>query len=159
MEDLQFTFSVGYVDTEIKDPNLQVAGCGAPCTLLDPPGTIPPNVFIDGNPLPQAPKWTASFIVDWRHQLERGQVYAIADWVYRDEINYVLYEAAEYTGDALGELGLRIGYNWADGQQDISVFGRNITDEEQNIYTIDFNNLTGVINDPATWGIEYQYRY
>ncbi len=156
---LLVTWSSGYTDTEIKDKNLAVAGCGAPCTVLDPPGPIAGTYLINGNRLPQSPKFTTSLIADWRHDLDNGQVYAIGDWVYRDEINFVLYEAKEYRGQSLSEVGLRLGYQWSDGHHDVSVFGRNIFDRTENIYTIDFNNLTGIVNEPRTFGVEYNYRY
>jgi len=153
------SYSLGYTDTKIKDKDLAVAGCGAPCTVTNPPGPVEGSYLIDGNPLPQAPKITSSLIVDWMMDLDSGQIYVKGDWVYRDKINFVLYEAKEYRGKALSEVGLRIGYRFGVGHHDLSVFGRNIGDTEKNIYTIDFNNLTGIVNEPRTWGIEYAWRY
>jgi len=134
------SFSLGYTDTKIKDPNLAVAGCGAPCTVTDPEGAVAGTYLIDGNPLPQSPKITSSLIVDWMMELDSGQIYVKGDWVYRDKINFVLYEATEYRGKSLSEVGLRVGYRFGEGHHDVSVFGRNIGDTEKNIYTIDFNN-------------------
>ncbi len=157
--DLLVSYSLGYTDTKIKDKNLAVAGCGAPCTVTDPEGPVAGTFLIDGNQLPQSPKITSSLIVDWMKELDSGQIYIKGDWVYRDKINFVLYEATEYRGKSLSEIGLRVGYRFGEGHHDVSVFGRNIGDTEKNIYTIDFNNLTGIINDPRTWGVEYAWRY
>ena len=153
------SYSLGYTDTKIKDPTLAVAGCGAPCTVTDPEGPVAGTYLIDGNPLPQSPKITSSLIVDWMMELDSGQIYVKGDWVYRDKINFVLYEATEYRGKSLSEVGLRVGYRFGEGHHDLSVFGRNIGDTEKNIYTIDFNNLTGIVNQPRTWGVEYAWRY
>lgn len=153
------SYSLGYTDTKIKDKNLAVAGCGAPCTVTNPEGPVAGTYLIDGNPLPQSPKITSSLIVDWMMDLDSGQIYVKGDWVYRDKINFVLYEATEYRGKSLSEVGLRVGYRFGEGHHDLSVFGRNIGDTEQNIYTIDFNNLTGIVNQPRTWGVEYAWRY
>jgi len=153
------SYSLGYTDTEIKDSGLAVAGCGAPCTVTDPAGPVEGSYLIDGNPLPQSPKITSSLIVDWMMDLDSGQIYVKGDWVYRDKINFVLYEAKEYRGKSLSEVGLRVGYRFGEGHHDVSVFGRNIGDTEKNIYTIDFNNLTGIVNEPRTWGVEYAWRY
>lgn len=158
-EEFMLTWSLGYADTEINDRDLAVAGCGAPCTVTNPPGEVDGSFLIHGNPLPQSPKWTSSLVFDWTHAVESGEVYVTGDWLYRDEFNFVLYEAKEYTGQSLNEVGLRLGYRFGDGHHDVSVFGRNIFDAEENIYTIDFNNLTGIVNDPRTWGIEYGWRY
>ena len=51
------------------------------------------------------------------------------------------------------------GYRFGVGHHDLSVFVRNPGDTEKNIYTIDFNNLTGIVNEPRTWGVEYAWRY
>jgi iron complex outermembrane receptor protein len=159
-EELTFSWSLGYAETEIDDSDLAVAGCGAPCTPTDPPGAVEGSYLIDGNPLPQSPEITSSMVLDWLHPVESGAVYANVDWLYRDEFNFVLYEAKEYRGQSLSEIGLRIGFRFGDNNnQDISVFGRNIFDRTENIYTIDFNNLTGVVNEPRIWGIEYGWRY
>ena len=157
--DLMISYSMGYTDTEIDDDGLAVAGCGAPCTVTNPPGAVEGSFLIDGNPLPQAPKITSNLIVDWSKQLESGAIYFQGDWVFRSKINFVLYEATEYRGKSLSEIGLRIGYRFGEGNHDLSVFGRNISDRERNIYTIDFNNLTGIVNEPRTWGVEYAWRY
>jgi len=153
------SYSMGYTDTEIRDKDLAVAGCGAPCTVIDPPGAVEGSFLIHGNPLPQAPKVTSNLILDWSKQLDSGAIYFQGDWVYRSKINFVLYEATEYRGKSLSEIGLRFGYRFGEGNHDLSFFGRNVTDRERNIYTIDFNNLTGIVNQPRTWGVEYAWRY
>ncbi|MFX7836753.1 hypothetical protein ABTK27_19340, partial [Acinetobacter baumannii] len=65
--DWRTTLGFSYNDTKIKDPNLVVQACGnrtfqflepnTGCTVLDPavPGTTN-AVYINGNPLPRAPK-------------------------------------------------------------------------------------------------------
>jgi len=157
--DLMVYYSMGYTDTKIKDDHLAVAGCGAACTVTNPPGSVEGSYLIDGNPLPQSPKITSSLIVEWLKTVDSGQFYVKGDWMYRSKINFVLYEATEYRGQSLSEIGLRVGYRFGAGHHDLSVFGRNIADRTENIYTIDFNNLTGIVNDPRTWGVEYAWRY
>jgi iron complex outermembrane receptor protein len=36
----------------------------------------------------------------------------------------------------------------------VAAFGRNITNQIRVVGGIDFNNLTGFINDPRTFGVE-----
>ena len=55
--------------------------------------------------------------------------------------------------------GLKAGYITADDKYEIAVYGRNITDEDQLVGAIDFNNLEGIVNDPATWGVEFTARF
>ncbi len=152
------TAGLSYNDTEIDDPGLSIFPCGAGCTVLDPPGTTPGTVSIDGNSLPQAPKWIANVTARWSLQTDNGEFFVFGDWAYRSKVNFFLYESVEFTGKALSEFGLRAGYNWSNGRHQVAVFGRNITNEDVIVGGIDFNNLTGFVNEPAVWGLEYQIR-
>jgi len=60
------------------------------------------------------------------------------------------------TGKPLTEGGLRLGYTWDYGKYDVAIYGRNITDEVQVVGGIDFNNLTGFINEPRLFGAEFK---
>ncbi|GAB3332546.1 TonB-dependent receptor [Marilutibacter aestuarii] len=152
---LLLTVGSSYNDTEIKDDDLAVSICAA-CTVTDPlDGTG--RALIDGNALPQAPEWTHNLTLRWGVPVgETGEFYAFTDWSYRSEVNYFLYESREFTGKSLVEGGLRLGYNWAYGKYDVALFGRNILDEVQAVGGIDFNNLTGFINEPRVVGVEFK---
>lgn len=160
---LMASIGVGFNDTKIKDPNLVVAVCGdgmvvppaRNCTVTDPQPT-PGTANIDGNPLPQAPKTTVSFTLKYSQPTANGEWYAITDWVYRSKINFFLYESVEFTGKALTEGGVRVGYVWGNGKYEAAVFGRNITNQIRVVGGIDFNNLTGFINEPRTWGAQFR---
>ena len=112
---------------------------------------------IDGNPLPQAPKVTANFTLRYGAPLASGaEWYVLTDWVYRSKINFFLYESREFTGKPLTEGGIRVGYLWNGGKYEVAAFGRNITDEIRVVGGIDFNNLTGFINEPRTFGVQFR---
>jgi iron complex outermembrane receptor protein len=157
-DNLLATLGVGYNKTQIKDPNLLVGTC-ASCTVTNPTTTVNGSrvAYIDGNPLPQAPKVTGSFTLKYSQPMASGaEVYAFTDWVYRDKVNFFLYQSTEFTGKALTEGGVRVGTTWANGKYDLAVFGRNITNQIRIVGGIDFNNLTGFINDPRTWGVQFK---
>ncbi len=154
------TTGISYNDTEIRDSNLAIAPCGAPltpCTVNDPPGSVEGSVLIDGNPLPHAPKWLVYASGRWSMNTQNGEFYVFGDLSYRDAANFFLYDATEFRGEAMTEIGMRSGYIW--GNNEVSVFGRNITDEEVIVGGIDFNNLTGFVNEPARWGVQYRYTF
>jgi iron complex outermembrane receptor protein len=173
-DNLLITFGSSYNDTEIKDADLVVSACGtgqnapnpqANCTILDPhvyeqdpvTGDWTARANINGNPLPQAPEWTHNLTARWGIPVGDGaEFYAYTDWAYRSEVNFFLYESVEFTGKSLLEGGLRLGYNWGYGKYDVAAFARNITDEVQVVGGIDFNNLTGFINEPRTVGVEFK---
>jgi iron complex outermembrane receptor protein len=159
---LLFTLGSSYNDTEIKDDDLRVAGCAA-CTVTDDPELDPVTAlptgrfFIDGNSLPQAPKWSHNLTARWGLPMGNGgEFYVYTDWVYRGEVNFFLYDSVEFTGKSLVEGGLRLGYTWDSGRYDVAVYGRNITDEVQVVGGIDFNNLTGFVNEPRVVGAEFK---
>jgi len=156
---LLLTLGLSHNDTEIQDDSLAVAPCGGGCTVTDPAGPLPGTVLIDGNPLPQAPKWISYFTARWGVPMGQGEFFVYTDWSYRSEVNFFLYEAEEFRGESLLEGGLRVGYNWNYGDYEVAVFGRNILDREAIVGGIDFNNLTGFVNEPRIWGLEFTARF
>ena len=145
-------------DTQVKDPTLAVAGC-AQCTVTNTRVTIGTSTFykIDGNALPQAPKYTLNLTARYGIPAGPGAEYFVyTDWVYRSKVNFFLYESIEFTGKSLTEGGLRVGYNWGNGKYEAALFGRNITNQVRVVGGIDFNNLTGFINEPRTFGAQFK---
>ncbi|MBT9446014.1 MAG: TonB-dependent receptor [Hyphomonadaceae bacterium] len=143
-----------YTHTEIKDALLTVAPCGSgQCTLTDPVNGLG-NAFVNGNPFPNSPE----YMLDLNARYERpigngGAVFAETDWTVRGETNLFLYESIEYQIDSQFEGGLKLGYSGNDGAYELAVFARNITDEENVIGGIDFNNNTGFVNEPRIVGV------
>ncbi|RZA35379.1 MAG: TonB-dependent receptor [Lysobacteraceae bacterium] len=161
-DNLLVTLGSSYNDTEIKDPGLAVAVCGGGCTVTDPTVVIGGGTFalVNGNSLPQAPKWVHNVTARWSTPVgDGGELYVFTDWAYRSEVNFFLYESVEFTGKSSLEGGLRVGYNWNQGDYGVAVFGRNITDQTRVVGAIDFNNLTGFLNEPRTVGVEFSARF
>ena len=150
--------SVGsaYNDTEIKDPTLGSNPCGSGlCTPLDPVNPADPNqVLIGGNPFPRAPKTTQNLNIRAHMPYGDGEWYAATDWVWYGKINMPLYEAVEFQTDGQFEGGLRVGYQHHSKGLDVSVFARNLTDEDNVLGFVDFSNNTGFVNEPRTYGIQ-----
>ena len=158
-ENLLVTLGASYNNTEIDDSSLSVLPCGAGCTVTDPAGSFPGSVSLDGNTLPRAPEWISNLTVRYTHPMDKGELYAQTDWSYRSDINFFLYSSKEFRGDSLLEGGFNVGYVTNDGKYELSVFGRNITDEIKLVAAIDFNNLEGIINDPRTYGVSLTTRF
>jgi len=156
---LTLTAGLSYNDTEIDDPNLEIQPCGGGCTVLDPAGSRPGTVSIDGNRLPQAPRWVANFTARYAVPLRSGELFAFTDWAYRSSVNFFLFDSVEFRGRSLTEGGLRLGYSWDFGAQEFVLFGRNIADQVRAVGGIDFNNLTAFVNEPRTWGVQYIRRF
>jgi iron complex outermembrane receptor protein len=150
------TLGISNNNTEIQDSRLAVAPCGGGCTVLD---TIGPNgALVDGNSLPHAPEWIVNGIVDYRKPIGAGLFVGSVDWYWYDEKSFFLYESEEFNADGM-ELGARVGYVFPEAKYEVALFGRNITDEEIIQGGIDFNNLTGMTNEPALFGVELVARF
>lgn len=165
MPELLLTLSGSVNDVTFRDGNLQVEACGNGCTIRDRI-TVPadpanfkfaPTVDINGNQLPQAPKTTLALTARYTWALANGdELYLYTDWTHRSKIGFFLYDAVEATGKSLTEGGLRLAYVFGDGRYEAAVFGRNITNQIRSTGAIDFNNLTGFINDPRTYGVSFK---
>ena len=155
--------SLGYSlnDTEIKDDNLLVAFCGGGCTVTDPTVTVDGTTLaaIDGNPFPQAPRTILTATGRYAIPVGGGEIYLFGDYTRLGETNFFLYESQEFNVDGNFEIGLRAGYIDFDNGFEIAAFVRNLTDEENLIGAIDFNNLTGFVNDPQVWGVEAKIQF
>jgi len=159
---LYVTLGSSYNKTEIRDADLAVAGC-AQCTVTDPLAREVDGVRffrIGGNSLPQAPEWVHNLTARWSLPVRDGaEFFVFTDWAWRSKVNIFLYESIEFTGKALLEGGLRIGYQWNHGDYELALFGRNITDTTRVVGAVDFNNLTGFLNEPRSLGLEFTARF
>ena len=162
IERLLLTAGLSYNHTEIDDRLLTVGVCGSGCTVTDPTIVKPDGTrlaFIDGNPLPNAPRWIGNVTAGYSIPVGAGEVFFFTDWAYRSRVNFFLYQSVEYSDDRLVEGGLRIGYRAPGERWEAAVFGRNITDDRSLEGGIDFNNLTGFINEPRTWGVQLKAKF
>ncbi|MCH1925934.1 TonB-dependent receptor [Shewanella sp. C32] len=157
---LLVTAGVSYNHTEIKDDQLAVGVCGSQCNVTDPLDANG-NALIDGNSLPQAPKWTINMTASYTYPLADGDLFATTDWAYRSSVNFFLYESTEFKSRYLLEGGARAGYRWTASSTDyeVAAYVRNITDTTRVTGAIDFNNLTGFVNDPRVMGVEFKVSF
>ncbi|KAF1005712.1 MAG: Vitamin B12 transporter BtuB [Burkholderia gladioli] len=145
-----------YNHTELKDRNLAVAPCGGGCTVLDPLNASG-NALINGNPLPNAPKWIGTWTARYGIPYgESGEFFVYTDWNYRSEVNFFLYDSAEFRSKPFLEGGVRVGYNWDFGKREVALYGRNITNQHVITGGVDFNNRTAFVNDPRIVGVEFR---
>jgi iron complex outermembrane receptor protein len=156
-DNLLMQLALGYNDTEIDDPNLRVATCGSgQCTLSNP---VDEDGFaiVDGNPLPNAPKWNTSVRLQYNVPLASGEMFFATDWMLQSDVQFLIYDAIEFHSGDVMEGGVRIGFAHESGKWDAALFARNITDEENLKGVIDFNNNTGFVNDRRIWGLTFSY--
>jgi iron complex outermembrane receptor protein len=155
---LTLTAAGSYNHTKIEDPTLAVGVC-AQCTVLNAENASG-NALINGNPLPQAAKWIGDFSLNYTYPVGPStNAYFFSDIAYRSGVNFFLYESKEFDGPALFQLGLRLGVKLASGKYDVAVFCRNCTNQIVAIGGIDFDDNTGMINDPRIVGLQFTDRF
>ena len=116
------------------------------------------NAFVDGNPFPNAPEWIFNVTARYAYPIDGGELFVFTDWAYKGDVNFFLYESIEFAENGFFEGGLRAGYI-SDRGYSASVFARNITGQDRLTGGIDFNNLTGFVNEPRVWGVELGYNF
>ena len=157
---LAVSAGLSYNQTRIDDPNLAIQGCGAPCTVLDPRGSAEGTFSIDGNGLPQAPGWIADVTLRYMLELPGGtRLTASTDWAYRSRVRFFLYDSVEYADDWLLEGGVRLACLLPNLDIEVALIGRNILNDTSPTGGIDFNNLTGYVNEPRFWSLEVVRRF
>ena len=164
-DELRMSFGASYNDTEIKDGKLFVQTCGnqpntnglSGCTPTGAAGPFPFTQRLNGNPLPRSPKWQSNFTLRYSKPIADGEFFVFTDWAYRSEYNMFLYTAKEYTAKSLLEGGLRLGYKWSN--YELAAYSRNITNKVQTVAAIDFDNLTGIVNEPRTFGVQLKANF
>ena len=157
---LEISAGLSYNFTRIDDPDLAVAGCGAPCTVLNPRASVEGTYYIDGNTLPQAPAWIADINLRYMLDLPSGlRLVASTDWAYRSRVHFFLYDSAEFSDDLLLEGGIRLACKLPNMETEFALIGRNILNDTSLTGGIDFNNLTGFVNEPRYWGLELVKKY
>jgi outer membrane receptor protein involved in Fe transport len=150
-ENLLLTAGYSYNHTKIKDSDLAVAVC-AQCTVTDPLNGSG-QALVNGNPFPNAPEYVLNFTARYSYPVGDGELFAYTDWFQQGYTNIFLYQSKEFYSKGDFEGGLKLGYAKQDGSYEIAAFARNITNEVNLRGGIDFNNLTGFVNEPRIVGI------
>jgi iron complex outermembrane receptor protein len=94
-----------------------------------------------------------NFTARYSYPVGDGELFAYTDWFRQGYTNVFLYQSKEFYSKGDFEGGLKLGYAKRDGAYEIAAFARNITNEVNLRGAIDFNNLTGFVNEPRIVGI------
>lgn len=161
LRNLSLSLGGSLLHTEIKDDRVYAQACALNgvlvCTVNDP--IITRTVFgapayfaqIDGNPLPNAPKYTLNATARYDIPVGDASRFFIAtDWNVQGYTNFVLYKSDEFYAKGNFEGGLKIGYD--TGHFEIAAFARNITNEK-NLKGVIENYMAAVYNEPRIIGV------
>ncbi|WCL53510.1 TonB-dependent receptor [Gimibacter soli] len=165
-DNLTLTGGFAWTPTKIKDDNLLIGVCTGCLTITDPIVTTAAGAAarVDGNPLPNASKYTLNVALDYAQPLDNGrEVFFSTDWAFQGKTNFFLFEAAEaYTKNTF-EGGFRAGLRWNDGQYEVALFGRNITNEANVKGIVAFNAGADVqsafVGEPRVVGVSFSSQF
>jgi iron complex outermembrane receptor protein len=162
---LTLTGGLSLLHTEIKDKNVYAQVCALTvagvsrvvCTVQDP--LIQRPVFgvqtnfaqIDGNPLPNAPKYNLNFTARYDVPIGPGKAFVATDWNVQGYTNFVLYKTKEFYSKGNFEGGAKAGYSW--NGYEAAVFVRNLTNEK-NLKGVIENYMAGVYSEPRIIGVQ-----
>ena len=158
VDNLLVTLSANYNFTSIKDPGLSVGVC-AQRSVTNPTGTVNGQTvaFIDGNALPNAPKWIDN--VNLRYRIPNGnggEYFVFTDWSYRSKVDFFLHQSSSPNRSRCCRAACDSATAGPAASTRRAAFARNITNQVRVTGAIDFNNPTGFINDPRTVGVRFK---
>ncbi|MDB5686951.1 MAG: TonB-dependent receptor, partial [Rhizorhabdus sp.] len=162
VRNLTLSAGLSLLHTEIQDKRVYAQVCAlngvVVCTVEDPTIKIGSNVFaqIDGNPLPNAPKYNINLAARYDMPIGAGKAFVSTDWNVQGYTSYVLYKTKEFRSNGNFEGGLKIGYD--TGAYELAVYARNITNEK-NVKGVIENYMAGVYNDPRIIGVSFNGKF
>lgn len=127
------------------------------------PGTNRPCLQdLAGEPIDNAPEWTASTFLQYEKQL-RSNLLAIARVEHNYTDSFFLDQDLDpvLENDAVNLLNLRFTLSNADKDWEVAVWGRNLLDEEYFAFGIDIPTVGGYAGVPAselTYGVTWRYK-
>jgi iron complex outermembrane receptor protein len=161
---LRLTGGLSLLHTEIDDKRVFAQVCAlngvVVCTVENPTIKVNGNVFaqIDGEPLPNAPKYNLNFTGRYDVPLGNGgKAFVATDWNVQGYTNFVLYKTKEFYSKGNFEGGARIGYEAPGGAYEVALFARNITNEK-NLKGVIENYMAAVYNEPRIVGVSFSGR-
>jgi iron complex outermembrane receptor protein len=158
---LRLTGGLSLLHSEIDDKRVFAQVCAlngvVVCTVENPTIKVNGNVFaqIDGEPLPNAPKYNLNFTARYDVPLGNGgKVFAATDWNVQGYTNFVLYKTKEFYSKGNFEGGAKIGYEAENGAYEVALFARNLTNEK-NLKGVIENYMAAVYNEPRIVGVSF----
>lgn len=165
VRNLSLTAGFSALHSEIRDGRVYAQVCAlngqVVCNVYDPTIRRNGNVFaqIDGNPLPNAPRWNLNLAARYDIPMDGGDRFFVAtDWNVQGYTSFVLYRTDEFTSNGNFEGGLRAGYALSGDTLEFSVFARNITNEK-NLKGVIENYMAAVVNEPRVIGVSLSGRF
>ena len=139
-------WGVGYTDSEVTDSDEVVNG-----------------VPLDGKTPVNTPEWSTSLVVNYNTQFSEALVLdVLVSGQWQDERYLEPENGPDHLVDAYSTVDATASLMSADGKWSVSLWGKNITDEEYLQYINDvpgFGLFLTIKAEPATYGISLEYNF
>ena len=151
--------SLAYLDSEYDDYE------GAPCTIYQAAATDGEcTQDLSGKRGPNAPEWSATAYASYEHAIGENLLFRFnLDAAYKDE--YFLDGDLDPATlqDSWVKVNGRIGLASANDTWEVSLYGRNLTDEETYTFSLDSPLSAGVFGawaeEPRILGLQARYNF
>lgn len=119
---------------------------------------------LSGNTLPNAPEYTAKLGVSWETEMSNGTLRVHGEAYYQDEVYFTEWNRKDAYQDSYQLINANIDYQFGGGDWLVSIWGRNLSDEEvisNNIITAPlYDSLrVGSVLPPRTYGVSLRYDF
>lgn len=156
LDGLALRAAVTYVDATLRSFK------NAPCPIEY--AQLQTICDLSGTRLPGASKWSVALGADYTADVSDSlQAYIGADYSYRSSVFTSSNAARSTLVPGYGLVNARVGLKAREGRWDASLWARNLLD--QNYFTsltiAGFNSgaVTGLVGDPATYGVTVRLKY
>ncbi len=158
-EQWDLKFGVGYLDAEYERTNVSPS-TGLPFSITGY-GTGVGGVPLLGNTPVNSPEWTLNGLVRYQRPVFAGwDVVLLTDWRWTDERFLEASNLASDRVDSYAVVNARGGLQSQDGKWEVSIWGKNIFDEEYITY---INNIAffklDIYGEQATFGGNVRYNF
>ncbi|WP_448211725.1 TonB-dependent receptor [Colwellia sp. MEBiC06753] len=146
-ENLRIWASYGYTDAEFdKYEGCTIGGTTGDCS---------------GNRPTEAPKVSYNLGAEWFYMLDSGEIFANANYFWRDEMYSNVNNEQPFLNEDYSELSGRIGWNSEDGAYSVYLWGKNLTDEQTQIYnSVSFlGTPRSIYNAPRMYGVTFRWNF
>ena len=146
-DDFNLALNLAYLDAEYGDyPEAPVSGGG--------------TFDASGNRLNSSPEWSGALIANYQHSFGANAFYARGEYAFQAKTFFTADNNDVDRQGSYGLLGLSVGYLMNDGRYDISLWGRNLTDEEYITTSAGFSLVrAGRAGPPRSYGIRLTWNY
>ncbi|MEH6517222.1 MAG: TonB-dependent receptor [Halioglobus sp.] len=119
---------------------------------------------LSGNTLPNAPEYTAKVGVTWETEVGNGMFRVHGEAYHQDEVYFTEWNRDDAYQDSYQLYNANIDYEFGDGSWLLSIWGRNLSDEEvisNNIITAPlYDSLrVGSVLPPRTYGASLRLNF